>query len=153
VIYARPDSQNTQWARAQNQSPDFVEYSFATVDRINSRLVLKDGFPTVTFPAPAVPGPNQAGVNSQTRFLPTQYSQQWFFDIQRELPLDTLLTVGYAGNGTRQLITGIDYNQPVGPSPLPVASRRVWGFYNGVTRQQATGDLSYNALTVKLEKR
>jgi hypothetical protein len=155
IIYARADSLQTQWARGQNQAPDFIEIGFGTLDRINSRLILKDGFPAVQLPATAVPGPNSVGVEAPSRFLPTQYSQQWFFDIQRELPLDTLVTVGYAGNGTRQMIVGLNYNNPwdLGPSPVPIAQRRVWPFYTSVNRQQALGNLSYNALLTKLEKR
>jgi hypothetical protein len=39
------------------------------------------------------------------------------------------------------------------PSPVPLANRRLWQFYTGVNRQQAMGNLSYNAMLVKLEKR
>ncbi|MBK7930516.1 MAG: hypothetical protein IPJ98_24480 [Bryobacterales bacterium] len=45
-------------------------------------------------PATAVPGPNSVGVDAPQRFLPTQYSIQYFFDTQRELRFDTLGTSG-----------------------------------------------------------
>src|SRR5205085_12345497 len=57
LIYAQDDSYSSQSARWMNQSPDFVEYSFATTDRINPLLVLQSGFPAVQLPATAVPGP------------------------------------------------------------------------------------------------
>jgi hypothetical protein len=155
IIYARPDSLQTQWARGQNQAPDFLEIGFGTLDRINPRLTLSGGFPAVTLPATEVPGPNAVGIEAPARYMPTQYSQQWFFDVQRELPFDSLLTIGYAGNGTRQLAVGLNYALPydLAPSPVPLANRRLWPFYNSVNRQQAMGNLSYNALLVKAEKR
>jgi hypothetical protein len=95
------------------------------------------------------------GINASNKFMPTQYSQQWFFDIQRELPLDTLLTVGYSGNGTRKLIGGLPYSTPydIAPSPIPLASRRLWPFYNSVTVQEPFGNLGYHGLVTRIEKR
>ncbi len=155
LIYARADSVQTQWARGQNQAPDFVEISFATLDRINPRLTLSGGFPAVQLPATVVPGPAQVGIDAPSRSLATQYSTQWFFDIQRELPFNSLLTLGYSGNGARKMPININYNLPfdIAPSPVPLASRRVWGFYNAVNRQVAMGNMNYNGLLVKLEKR
>jgi len=153
-IYAQPDSFQVG-ARAFNQAPDFVEIGFGTLDRINSRLTLSGGFPAVQLPAATVPGPALVGADIPQEFLPTQYSQQWFFDLQRQLPFDSLLTVGYNGNGTRQLLSGVDFNLPfdIAPGPTPVPSRRLWPFYTNVTRQLPVGSLSYNAMTFKLEKR
>jgi hypothetical protein len=155
IIYARADAAQTQWARAQNQAPDFVEVGFGTLDRINPRLTLDGGFPAVQLPATVVPGPNLVSAESPNRFLPTQYSQQWFFDIQRELPMDVLFTLGYNGNGTRKLLTGVNYALPfdIAPSPVPLANRRLWPFYTSVNRQEPLGNLSYNGLIFKLEKR
>jgi hypothetical protein len=155
VVYARADALQVQWARGQNQAPDFVEVGFGTIDRINPRLTLSGGFPAVQLPATSVPGPNSVGIDAPARYMPTQYSHQWFFDLQRELPLDTLLTVGYSGNGTHQLLINLNYNLPydIAPSPVPLANRRMWGFYNNVNRQQGMGNLSYNGLLTRLEKR
>jgi len=154
VIYAQPDSIQVG-ARAVNQAPDFVEIGFATLDRINPRLTLSGGFPPVQLPATSVPGPALVGAEIPQEFLPTQYSQQWFFDVQRQIPFDMLLTVGYNGNGTRQLLSGVDFNLPydIAPGPTPIASRRIWPYYTSVSRQLPVGRLSYNAMTVKLEKR
>jgi hypothetical protein len=41
----------------------------------------------------------------------------------------------------------------IAPSPVPVVNRRLWPFYNAVNRQEAFGNLSYNGMIVKLEKR
>ena len=155
VIYARADSVGNQWARGYNQAPDFQEFGFATLDRINARLTLSGGFPAVNFSSAEVPGPNAVGITASNRFLPTQFSQQWFFDLQRELPFDTLLTLGYNGNGTRKLLGSLNYSIPfdVAPSPVPIANRRLWPFYNSVTVQEPFGSLSYNGLVTRLEKR
>ena len=153
IIYSQDDSYSSQASRWINQSPDFVEYSFATVDRINPLLVLQNGFSPVQLPATSVPGPASVGINIQAAKMPDQYSEQWFFDLQRELPYDTLVTVGYAGNGAHMLIIPLDYDVPYGPAASTVASRRIFPYYTGVTRQMPMGNSSYNALLWKMEKR
>ncbi len=119
------------------------------------RLTLSGGFPAVTLPGTEVPGPNPVGITASPRSLPTQYSQQWFFDIQRELPFDTLFTIGYNGNGTRKMLADLNYSIPfnIQPSPVPIANLRLWPYYSSVTRPEPLGSLSYNGLIVKLEKR
>uniref|UniRef100_Q01PD9 TonB-dependent receptor n=1 Tax=Solibacter usitatus (strain Ellin6076) TaxID=234267 RepID=Q01PD9_SOLUE len=153
IIFAQDDTFYQQSARWINQSPDFVEYGFATVDRINPLLTLQGGFPSVTLPAASVPGPAAVGINIQASRMPDQYSQQWFFDLQRELPYDTLMTLEYSGNGARKLIVPLDYDVPYGPAASTVASRRNFPYYTGVTRQMPMGNSSYNAFVWKLEKR
>lgn len=153
IIYGFPDDVTDDSARFKNQAPDFTEYTFATVDRINPRLILKNGFPPVQLPGTSVPGPQSVQINSQQAYMANQYSEQWFFDIQRELPFDVLATIGYNGNGSHQLDASRNYNLPFGPSPLPIASRLYWPYYTNVIRYFPIGNLSYNALTVKLEKR
>ena len=153
IIYAQNDSFSSQSARWFNQSPDFVEYSFATVDRINPLLTLQGGFPAVQLPATSVPGPASVAINSTAPRMPDQYSQQWFFDLQRELPYDTLMTVDYSGNAARKLVVGLDFDVPYGPAVSTVASRRNFPYYTGVTRQMPMGNSSYNAFVWKVEKR
>jgi hypothetical protein len=153
IIYAQDDSYSQQAARWINQSPDFVEYSFATVDRINPLLILQNGFPPVQLPATSVPGPASVGINVQQAKMPDQYSEQWFFDLQRELPYDLLMTLGYSANGAHKLIVGQDYDLPYGPAASTVASRRIYPYYTSVTRQLPMGNSSYNALLWKVEKR
>jgi hypothetical protein len=155
IIFARADALQVQWARGQNQAPDFVEVSFATIDRINPRMTLSSGFPAVQLPATTVPGPQLVAAESDNRFLPAQYSNQWFFDVQRELPGDVLFTLGYNGNEAHKLLTSLNYALPydVAPSPVPMVNRRLWNFYNSVNRQTPLGNSLYTGLTSKLEKR
>jgi hypothetical protein len=153
IIYAQGDYLTDQLSRMRNQSPDFIEISFATLDRITPRLVLKDGFPPVQLPATTVPGPASVGISAQQPKMADQYSAQWFFDVQRELPFDILTTVGYQGNGTHHMLISMDYDLPFGPASSTVASRRIFPYYTAVTRLVPMGNLSYNALTWKVEKR
>ena len=153
ILFGMADSLTVNIARWMNQSPDFIEIGFATVDRINPLLTLKNGFPAVTLPGTVVPGPASVGINIQQEKMPDQYSQQWFFDVQRQLPFDVVTTFGYNGNGTRKLIGALDYNLPYSPGTSTVASRRNFPYYTSVTRQMPEGNLSYNALTWKLERR
>jgi hypothetical protein len=153
IIYAQHDSHSQQAARWVNQAPDFVEYSLATVDRSNPSLILNNGFPAVQLPATSVPGPASVDVSVQSPSMPDQYSEQWFFDLQRELPYELLMRVGYTGIGAHQLIVAQDYDLPYGPAPAAVASRRIFPYYTSVTRQLPMGNSSYNALLWKMEKR
>ena len=153
IIFAQDDSYSNQAARWVNQSPDFVEYSLATVDRINPLATLQGGFPVVQLPATSVPGPAAVGINVQAPRMPDQYSEQWFFDLQRELPHAILMTLGYSGNGAHRQVVGLDYNLPYGPAASTVASRRAFPYYTGVTRQLPMGNSSYNALLWKVEQR
>ena len=153
ILFGMADSFTSNISRWSNQSPDFIEIGFATIDRINPLLTLRNGFPAVTLPGTVVPGPNSVGINAQQETMPDQYSQQWFFDLQRQLPYDIVTTFGYEGNGTRKLIAGLDYNLPYGPGTTTVASRRNFPFYTSVTRQLPIGNLAYNAFTWKVERR
>src|SRR5262249_22883275 len=140
-------------ARLKTQARVLGEISSATLDRITPRLVLKDGFPPVQLPATSVPGPASVGIKAQQARMPDQYSVQWFFDIQRELPFDVLATVGYKGNGTHHMLIAMYNYLPVGPAASTVASRRIFPYYTSVTRLVPMGNLSYNALVWKMEKR
>lgn len=83
----------------------------------------------MNFGSGEVPGPNSVGIEAPARYMPTQYSMQWFFDLQRELPFNTLLTIGYNGNGSLKPLGGLNYAIPynIEPSPVPVANRRGYG--------------------------
>jgi hypothetical protein len=64
-----------------------------------------------------------------------------------------VLTVAYNGNSTHHLAYDLDLNLPFGPSTATVASRRLLPFYNSVSILNPGGNLSYNALHAKLERR
>ena len=85
---------------------------------------------------------------------PTYYAGQWFLDLQRELPFDTLVTLGYIGTSSSHLWTGRDLNTPYTPHPtLQANRRRPRPEFGGVSLQEAMLNANYNSLTVKAEKR
>ena len=53
-------------------------------------------------------GQNLSGVPRQQKI---SYSEQWSFDLQRELPAHFFLNIGYVGNHALNLYTPINYNQ------------------------------------------
>lgn len=53
-------------------------------------------------------GQNITGLPRQQK---TSYSEQWSFDVQRQLPHNFVVTVGYAGNNGTGLYVPINYNQ------------------------------------------
>ena len=94
----------------------------------------------------------------------TSYSQQWNFNIQRELAKDWLLEVGYSGSkGTHLLMRYEDNYAPPGPGNLN-AKRRYQSVEipgTGITTSplgpiygyHANANAMYHALSTKLEKR
>ena len=94
-------------------------------------------------------------------------SSQWSFDVQRRLPWDATLSVGYVGSKTTHLDNTIELNNPdpVHSRPAPtdtIQSRRPYPFIvdNGVTRPlsrirflDSGGNSWYDGLQVSLRKR
>ncbi|MBI3877914.1 MAG: hypothetical protein HY300_18455, partial [Verrucomicrobia bacterium] len=68
-------------------------------------------------------------------------------------PFDILATIGYQGNGTHHMLISMDYDLPFGPAASTVASRRIFPYYTAVSQLVPMGNLSYNALVWKVEKR
>jgi len=134
-----------------HQPPDWTEIGLPT-DRLRAPAAfVATGFPAGLLPAKEL-RPNSVG-RAAYRRMPTQYSMQWFFDVQRELPLDTLVTLSYIGNGSRHLHIFSNYNQPLTPGPGGIPARRPFPFFSNVTLPQALGDSNYQAFTTKVEKR
>ena len=73
-------------------APRQIEVAIQTTP-VATNYYLKDGFPTLV--TGIVPSGVDASVFPPTR--PTLYVSQWFLDLQRTLPWETLLTVGYLG--------------------------------------------------------
>jgi hypothetical protein len=92
-------------------------------------------------------------VRTAENFMPSQYSQQWFLDLQRELPLETVLTLSYIGAATRHMTYTLNLNEVPGPASGTIKSRQPWPFFTAINLRNAGGNSSYNALTAKAEKR
>lgn len=152
IYYGTPDdiSQDGSGPFA-NQAPAFTEISFATDRLLQPALVVSQGFPAGLLPTTVVRANTSA--KGAYSYMPTQYAMEWFADLQRQLPLNTVLTISYAGSGTRHLVQNLDVNQPLLPGPGAVQSRRPFNFYSGITLGTPLGNASYQAFTAKLEKR
>jgi hypothetical protein len=84
-------------------------------------------------------------------------SQQWNFDIQRELQRNLSLTVAYVGSIGRRLDLNVSANTAPTPGPgsaADVNARRPFPYYGRDTLYGTDlGENSYNALQVKLDRR
>lgn len=152
VAYGQPDSISFFGdARFQNLPPEFTEITFPS-DRLQqpSRIVAQ-GFPAGLIPAKEVQ--ENVFVNTAPPFMPTQYAMQWFFDVQRELPANTVFTLSYLGKGARHLVQIRNLNQPRTPGPGTVKSRSPWPFFGWVVLRDPLGNSSYQGLSAKVEKR
>ncbi|MBI1356178.1 MAG: hypothetical protein GC160_17695 [Acidobacteria bacterium] len=153
IFYGESDNVQGESARFFTGAPLANEFT-AQQPFTQTSLFVQDGFAPVTpqgFPAPGL-----GATTAKDGAWPQFYSGQWFFDLQQQLPFDTLLTVGYNGTSTSQLASGININRPVtlGDGSINVNNRRIRPFFNGVTMVGSQfNNANYNSLTVKAEKR
>ncbi len=149
LFYGENNNLSTENGNFRSGSPKHTEIGLQTTPAATTFFV-KDGFPTYT---PGVVLPNVT-VYVFPDFRPTLYAGQWFFDIQRTLPMDMLLTVGYMGTKGTNLSNQRDLNLPLTPHPTIVANqRRARPQFSGITLHENSLNSSYNALTAKAEKR
>jgi hypothetical protein len=98
--------------------------------------------------------------NSNVVYIPSNlkwpYIQNWFFSLQRELGLNTVLEVAYNGNHSLRLPIIADYNQAAPNLPgqtLGLQVREPIPSYGPITWVDPAGDNDYNGLSVRLEHR
>jgi hypothetical protein len=119
---------------------------------------------TNPFGTPSPTSLTNANVLNTDNFQP--YVTQWSFDIQRRLPWETTLTVGYVGSKTTHLDNTVELNNPDPFIPTgatdTVQNRRPFPFIvdNGVQRPlsrirflDSGGNSWYDGLQVSLRKR
>ena len=152
LFYGEHDNTGGEAARFNTGAPQSNEFANLQ-QRDFSTFFTRNGFPASTRAGLPRSGLN---VNIKTEDVwPSFYAGQWFFDIQRELPGDTLLTVGYNGSSTSQIHGSIDINRPLTPHPtIQWGNRSIRPFFNSVgLRGAAFLNQNYNSLTIKGEKR
>ncbi|MDX1984383.1 MAG: carboxypeptidase regulatory-like domain-containing protein [Bryobacteraceae bacterium] len=148
LFYAEADG--ASYSRWVNQTPDFTEVNVPS-DNITPAAIVRNGLPLVQLPASA-PVRN-TGVNTRPPEIVTQYSTQWFFDVQRELPGSIVMTLGYQGTKSTHLFVSRNVNHG-GPHPsIPENQRRIRPFWNGVSYAEYGANANYNAFTARGEKR
>lgn len=122
--------------------------------------------PVLTYTAPfGVVNPTIAtGINALSPDNPQPYITQWSLDVQRRLPFDTVLTIGYVGNKGTHIDQTVELNAPA-PSilPNPGGRRPIPTFVDGPggpTRNlnrlrwlTSDGNSWYHALQVNAQKR
>ena len=129
--------------------PFHVNVGFPT-DQVNPNLVVRDGFPAGVL-NPEMQPANPRTVSFQQNF-PAGYTQQWNFNIQRQLPGDMVFEIGYVGNTSVKLASNRNSNQPLPGAGSPRARRRFpeIGF---LQTYEVMGRGNYNSMQVKFEKR
>jgi len=80
------------------------------------------------------------------------YIQQWSFNIQRQLPTDMGLTLGYVGSKGTHLDREYNINLPE-PSPLFSQANRPYPTFAGITVDSASASSIYHAFQVSVEKK
>jgi len=151
IFYGEADYITSESARWINQTPDFTEVVSNTADNVTPVTLVRNGFVPVKLPA-AEPVPGTDVEVSRDEY-PNQYASQWFADLQRELPGDILLAVGYQAAKATHLYQGRNINNG-GPHPtIPEIRRRVRPKWNSVTLRDPGYNSNYQALVARGEKR
>jgi hypothetical protein len=151
MYYGEPSYENEDGARFFNQPPNFTEISFPTDKLFSPALIVSQGFPTGLLPATTIKA--NSSISTAVPQKPNQYTMEWFFDVQRQLPGNILLTTSYLGEGFRQLPYSVNMNTPYGPGPGTLQNRRPYPFFGSIAEYPAGVTGSYHALTLKAEKR
>ncbi|MEO8130452.1 MAG: TonB-dependent receptor, partial [Bryobacteraceae bacterium] len=153
-IYYTPQISNAIFAMAEGAQAT----AGAT---INGNIV---GAPNVFFSNPFPSSQTSAGLPfavSNDQNMKDSYIQQWNFNIQRKLPANVILDVGYVGSkGTDLVVTFGDLNRPlqvVNPAtpglPSLNARRPNQNYLRAVTGDKSIGNSIYHSLQVKVERR
>ena len=122
------------------------------------------GAPNVFFKDPFALAQTTGALNfavSNDQNMKDSYIQQWNFNIQRKLPANVVLDVGYVGSkGTDLIVTYDDLNRPlqaVDPRtpglPSLNARRPNQAYQRAVRADKSVGNSIYHSLQVKAERR
>lgn len=152
IFYGQPDSVSHDGdGRFYNQPPEFTEISFPTDRLFQPALIVRQGFPTGLLPTTTLR--QNVAAKMALPFMPAQYTSQWFFDVQQQLPYDTVFTMSYLGTSSKHMVWTRNLNQPLTPGAAAIQTRRPLPFFSGITVRDPGGNASYNAFTAKAEKR
>jgi hypothetical protein len=102
----------------------------------------------------ANPGASASSPLTMTSRMPTPYTEQWNFSIQRSVSTKVLTTLAYVGNRSHD--QPIRYNpnqafQDVDPThPTTIQSRRPYPFTGDVTQQSNVANATYDSMQATL---
>lgn len=149
IFYGEPNSLSSEGANFRSSAPKQTEVTLQT-DNVKTEYFVNQGFPAFDNSV-LRPGVSMFSFPERRRNL---QAHQWFFDLQRTLPGDTLLTVGYAGTSAQNIFNSTNINQPFTPSATVNANqRRIRPQFSNITYHDTMLHSNYNALTAKVEKR
>ncbi|HWB96597.1 MAG TPA: TonB-dependent receptor [Bryobacteraceae bacterium] len=103
-------------------------------------------------------GQNTFGSGGVDPDLRDSYTQQWNLTVQKKLPADFYLDIGYVGSKGTRLTTSYDGNRPLdivtpGPAVPSIASRRPLQGFAGISVAKSIANSTYHSLQVKAERR
>jgi hypothetical protein len=150
------DLMNGMSQRAQNGSINNANWPGSLGRSVVSNTNTVDATADAPFgntnPFIPTPTPSSQAPYYDPRFKPA-YSEQWNFEIQRELAANLVLSAAYVGSHSLRLSVGGDYNTAIVPGPGPIAARQLWPYAPVTTWDRSVGQSSYHALQVKVERR
>ncbi len=151
IFYAQPDGFDSQFSNYFTGPPRANELTFQANNTVPVAL-LRNGFPDLPV-GTTIPNNSSIDLHAIQRITPASY--QWFLDVQRNLPLDFVLTVGYAGAGTRHIATVRNINAPLTPDAVLLANtrRRLRTNFNAINVRENSSSSNYNSMTAKAERR
>lgn len=138
----------------QHFQPPYVDESFLYNDTPNPSFTTTTLFPTAVTSLVGADLRNVTINYLKAKSLPTYY--EYNFNIQRELPHNVLLQIGYVGTNGVDLPNRYDANQasPFDPNnPLTIAQRVPYPTLGFVSANASTSFSNYNALDIHVERR
>ncbi len=86
------------------------------------------------------------------------YVQRWNFTVQKKLPLNMYMDVGYVGSKGTNLTMAFDGNRPLqivapGPNVASITARRPYQGFSTITDTKSIGNSTYHSLQAKVERR
>ena len=141
---------------SQESKNSIFDMSRAAGGRANP-VIDQQGVPTLTFqnfintsqlPVSFAPGLTWGADYN----LPTTYTMQYLFNVQRTLGTNSTLEVGYTGNQSRKVAYLVNANAPV-PGITPFDAREPYPEWHGIQYLVGDGIGNYNALSGKLTQR
>jgi hypothetical protein len=149
IFYGEPNSLSTEGANFRTGAPRHAEIAILQ-NFETTNFLMQNGFPAFTTAVIQRGVPMFAFPNRRDNLM----AKQWYFDLQRTLPFDTLLTVGYVGTKGTHLAVQRNINLPVTPSAtVPAVMRLIRPEFSNVWWHDNMTHSSYHAFTAKVEKR
>jgi hypothetical protein len=149
-FYGEPNSLNSENANYQPGPPRATEIGINQSFE-NTNIFVQNGFPSLVFGSTI---PRGASIDVFPNLRQNLVAYQWFFDLQRTLPKDVLLTIGYNGSKGTFLAFGQNINLPFTPNATVPANQRFnRPEFNAINVGQTGLNSNYNSLIVKAEKR